>query len=221
MHIIIIGSQGSGKGTQADLLESEFGLVKLSTGDLFRRAIEAGSELGIQVEQWLNSGSLVPDEITLGLVESELARLDAPGAKGIVFDGFPRTKRQAESLDQLLDRRGETIQSVIELSVPEDVVIKRLAGRRVCRNCGATYHVDSRPPAFEGVCDKCGGELYQRDDDKPDAIRKRLGNYKELTRPLLDLYRERGIVNQVDGNQDVQKVHKAIVAAVAPAPVRQ
>lgn len=216
MNIIIIGPQGSGKGTQADLLGPKIGAVKLSTGDLFRAEIAAESPLGLKVKEILASGALVSDDITLGIVDKRLDQLAADGICGVIFDGFPRTAAQAEGLDQLLAARGQSVDRVIELSVPEAVLVERMSSRRVCSTCGANQTVAA---GAQGSCEKCGGRLVQRPDDEPDAIRKRLSLYNELTKPLLDFYGKRGLVSTIDGNQDVETVQASIVDALAATPV--
>ncbi|MCC6674936.1 MAG: adenylate kinase [Thermomicrobiales bacterium] len=219
MNIIIIGPQGSGKGTQADRLGPRIGAVKLSTGDLFRAEIAAESPLGLQVKEILASGSLVSDDITLAIVADRLDNIAAEGIGGVIFDGFPRTLAQAEGLDRLLADRGQTIDRVVELAVPESVLIERMSGRRVCASCGANQNVSGQSSDVTATCDKCGGELIQRPDDMPEAISKRLQLYNDLTKPLLDFYGSRGLVVTIDGNQDVEAVQQAIVDALAAVPV--
>ncbi len=219
MNIIIIGPQGSGKGTQADRLGPRIGAVKLSTGDLFRAEIAAESPLGLQVKEILASGSLVSDDITLAIVADRLDNIAAKGIGGVIFDGFPRTLAQAEGLDRLLADRGQTIDRVVELAVPESVLIERMSGRRVCASCGANQNVSGQSSDVTATCDKCGGELIQRPDDMPEAISKRLQLYNDLTKPLLDFYGSRGLVVTIDGNQDVEAVQQAIVDALAAVPV--
>lgn len=219
MNIIIIGPQGSGKGTQSDRLGARVGAVKLSTGDLFRAEIAAESPLGLQVKEILASGALVSDDITLGIVANRLDQIAAEGIGGVIFDGFPRTAAQAEGLDQLLTARGQSVDRVIELAVPEDVLIGRMSSRRVCSNCGANQTVQPGTADASVTCSKCGSELVRRPDDEPDAIRKRLQLYNELTRPLLDFYGSRGLVTTIDGNQDVESVQTAIVDALEATPV--
>lgn len=219
MNIIIIGPQGSGKGTQADRLGPRIGAVKLSTGDLFRAEIAAESPLGLQVKEILASGSLVSDDITLAIVADRLDNIAAKGIGGVIFDGFPRTLAQAEGLDRLLADRGQTIDRVVELAVPESVLIERMSGRRVCASCSANQNVSGQSSDVTATCDKCGGELIQRPDDMPEAISKRLQLYNDLTKPLLDFYGSRGLVVTIDGNQDVEAVQQAIVDALAAVPV--
>jgi adenylate kinase len=219
MNVIIIGPQGSGKGTQAELLGPKIGAVKLSTGDLFRSHIADETPLGLKVKEILASGNLVSDDITLSMVAERLDAIAGEGIHGIIFDGFPRNEAQAEGLDELLGERGQHIDAVIELSVPEDVLIERMSGRRVCAHCGTAYNLAFQTTRVPGICDKCGGELVQRPDDEPDAIRRRLQLYNDQTKPLLDFYRSRGLLTTVDGNQNVKCVQQAIVDALAAAPV--
>jgi adenylate kinase len=214
MHVILMGPQGAGKGTQADVVGPRLGLSKLSTGELFRAAIAADSELGREIKGPYDRGELIPDDLTLGLVEERLEELDDdPEIRGALFDGFPRTRAQAEGLDTVLAKRGERIDSVVEISVPRDVLIERLAGRRVCPNCGATYHVIFNPPKVDNICDRCGSRLIQRDDDTPEAIGRRLDLYDEKTAPLVAFYDERGLLKRVSGEQSIDDVTEDILAA--------
>lgn len=221
MNIIMIGPQGSGKGTQADLLGPKIGAVKLSTGDLFRAHIVDETPLGLKVKEILAAGHLVSDDITLAMVAERLDTIAANRVSGVIFDGFPRTEAQAEGLDELLRERGQEIDHVIELAVPESVLIERMSGRRVCTSCGASYNLAFQSTKVPGVCDKCGGELVQRPDDMPEAIHKRLQLYSEMTKPLLDFYGKRGLVATIDGNKDVETVQQAIVDAIAASTVDQ
>ncbi|MGE3798322.1 MAG: adenylate kinase [Thermomicrobiales bacterium] len=216
MYIVLIGPQGSGKGTQADLLVNRFGLMKISTGELFRAEIKAGTELGALVSGILDAGDLVPNDITIAIVEGRLKEIDAGAASGAVFDGFPRNTGQAEALDEALAARGKAIDLVVEIAVSEATLVHRLSGRRVCSVCGAVYHVDHAPPAVAGICDKCGGSLEQRADDTPEAIQRRLSIYREMTKPLVDFYGARGIVRRVEGDQAVEAVAQEI-ARLVPA----
>ena len=214
-----MGAQGSGKGTQAARIGPRLNLVKVATGDLFRAAIAARSELGRQVQAILESGNLVPDELTNAIVRVRLQQIAAEKAKGEVagalFDGYPRTEAQARALDEILAELGESLTAVVELVVPREVLIERLAGRRVCESCGAVYHVSADPPRVEGVCDRCGGTLVQREDDTPEAIARRLALYDQMTAPLLSYYEERGLLARVDGNEDIETVERAILDAIA------
>lgn len=219
MYVILMGAQGSGKGTQAALIGPRLNLVKVATGDLFRAAIAAKSELGLQVQSILEAGDLVPDELTNAIVKVRLSQIAASKAKdegvaGALFDGFPRTDAQARALDEILAGQGESLTAVVEIVVPRDNLIERLSGRRTCESCGAVYHVVADPPKVDGICDKCGGKLVQREDDTPQAIARRLALYDELTAPLLSYYREKGVLEQVDGDQDIQQVEQAILDAI-------
>lgn len=219
MYVILMGAQGSGKGTQAAIIGPELKLVKVATGDLFRAAIAQGSELGLQVQSLIESGNLVPDELTNAIVQVRLAQIAAQKNKGdevagALFDGFPRTEPQARALDEILANQGEQLTAVIEIDVPRDKLITRLAGRRTCESCGTVYHVETDPPQVEGICDKCGGSLLQREDDTPAAISRRLAIYDDQTRPLLDYYRERGVLKTVNGDQDIQTVTADILDAI-------
>jgi adenylate kinase len=222
MHIILMGPQGVGKGTQAEIVGPRLGLAKLSTGELFRAAIAADSPLGREVKGPYDRGELIPDELTLGLVEERLDELDGdPDVKGALFDGFPRTRNQAEGLDMVLAKRGERLAAVVEIDAPRDTLVQRLSGRRVCQCCGATYHVEFNPPKQPDVCDRDDCRLIQREDDTPDAIRRRLALYDQLTAPLLDFYRERGQLTKVNGDRPIEEVTQAILAAIDRTAARQ
>ena len=220
MHVILIGPQGSGKGTQAAILAPRAHLVHLSTGDMFRQAIGAMTPVGVEVKGILDRGDLVPDPLTVRLVAERLARISAAtsggeAARGALFDGFPRTVAQAEGLAMMLDDRGERLQAVVELVVPLERLVARLSGRRVCPTCGTAYHVEFHPPAVDGICDVCGGIPVQRDDDQPEPIRRRLSLFFEQTAPVLTYYRERGMLDQVDGDRPIGDVTTAIEAVMA------
>ena len=222
MYVILMGPQGSGKGTQAGRLAPRLGLVPIATGELFRGAIAADTPLGRRIKDIYDRGELVPDDLTVRLVEEkldEVARQQELGeaVRGALFDGFPRTRAQAEALDATLARRSATISVVIQIEVPFETLVARLAGRRVCKRCGAVYHVDFNPPSRPGVCDRCGGEVMQREDDRAEAVEKRLSLYFRETEPLLTYYRERGILAAVDGNQPIDVVTEDIARAVAVA----
>jgi adenylate kinase len=221
MHVILMGAQGAGKGTQAERIAPRYKLAHLSTGELFRAAVANDTALGRLAKGYLDRGELVPDDVTIGIVDEKLQKIanQAPEVQGALFDGFPRTAAQAEGLDRLLAKRGEPISSVIEVSVPREKLVSRLAGRRVCQNCGATYHVEFNPPSKEGVCDRCGGPLIQRPDDTPEAINRRLDIYFAQTEPLLDYYKARGLLKRVNGDQPIDEVTDAIAAAIDEAPV--
>jgi adenylate kinase len=222
MNVILMGPQGAGKGTQADLVGPRLGLAKLSTGELFRAAIAAESDLGRAIKEPYDRGELITDDLTLGIVEERLElHDDDPAIRGALFDGFPRTRAQAEGLDVVLEKRGERIDSVVEITVRRDELIERLAGRRVCPNCGATYHVHFNPPRSPDICDRCGGTLIQREDDTPEAIGRRLDLYDQKTAPLIDFYDRRGLVKRVSGEQSIDDVTEDIIAAIEQTAARQ
>lgn len=218
-HVILMGAQGAGKGTQAELLGPELNLYHLSTGEAFRAAISAKTELGVLAKQYLDRGDLVPDDVTLGIVAARLDRIaseQGPERKdGALFDGFPRTLSQAEGLTTELAERGQSLLAVIEISVPRDELIERLSGRRVCPTCGAVYHVTFNPPAVPGICDRDGTQLEQREDDTPEAIARRLNLYFEMTAPLLEYYGIRGLLETVDGRKSISDVHEDIRSAIS------
>ena len=214
-YVVLMGAPGAGKGTQAATLAQKLGLLHLATGDLFREAVGKGTELGRQAKAYMDRGTLVPDELTIALVEERLAKTDA--ANGAVLDGFPRTLEQARALDQSLARRGETVEKAVNIEVSEEAVVARLAGRCLCRQCQASYHVLHNPPKQAGKCDVCGGELYQRTDDKPETVRARLEVYRDMTAPLIEYYRQAGKLAAVNGEQDIENVQKVILAALGDA----
>lgn len=219
MYVILMGAQGSGKGTQAERIGPELKLVKVATGDLFRSAIAQQSELGLQVKSIIEAGNLVPDELTNAIVQVRLSQIadqrkSGDDVDGALFDGFPRTEAQARALDDILASQNVALNAVVEIDVPREKLVARLGGRRTCENCGAVYHVESDPPAVEGICDKCGGKLIQREDDKPEAIKRRLALYDSSTKPLLDYYRSKGILVTVNGDQQIDTVTEEILAAV-------
>jgi adenylate kinase len=219
MHVILMGPQGVGKGTQASRIAERVRLSHLSTGELFRAAIKAGTPLGQMAKSILDAGNLVPDDVTLGIVEARLDEIAAEGSagsnvQGALFDGFPRTIPQAEGLDRMLEQRGESIQAVVEITAPRDVLVERLSGRRVCPNCGWTYHIEFNPPKVDSICDNCGHTIIQRDDDTPEAIERRLSLYDEQTAPLLAYYAERGLLKTVDGNRDVERVSEDLIRTI-------
>ena len=212
MYIVFLGAPGAGKGTQAASVARKLKLVHIATGDLFRQALERGTELGLAAKAYMEKGVLVPDQITIGMV---LERISAPDSGvGAVFDGFPRNLKQAEALDEALARQGKAIDKAVHIGVSEEALLKRLGGRRVCRQCQAPCHVSDSPPRVEGRCDKCGGELYQRPDDSEESIKKRLEVYSDETTPLIDYYRRAGKLLEVAGEGGVEAVGKRIVAAL-------
>jgi len=208
MHLLLMGPPGAGKGTQAARLVEKFLVPHISTGDIFRLAVREGTPLGLQAKKYIEAGQLVPDMVVIGVVRERLALSDCQ--KGFILDGFPRTEQQAKALDEMLAENQKSIDRVINIAVPEEELVRRIAGRRVCRNCGATYHVDfsfSTP----GKCPKCGGELYQRDDDREEIVRKRLGAYFAWTVPLIAYYRRQGKFAEVDGMASMDEVFAAII----------
>lgn len=215
MRLILFGPPGAGKGTQAQLLSSRLGVPQIATGDILREAVREGTELGRLAKQYMDRGELVPDDVVIGIVEERLRRPDC--ARGFILDGFPRTIKQAEALDEILARMGVKLDAVINLEVDEEEVVRRLANRRTCRSCGAVYHLIFNPPRREGVCDRCGGPLYQRDDDREETVRNRLKVYREQTQPLLRYYEERGLLRNVNGNLSIEEVFNGILRAIGLA----
>jgi adenylate kinase len=221
-HIILMGPQGSGKGTQSERVRERLHLASVATGELFRAAIKGGTELGQRIKAIYDRGELIPDELTIELVDERLSQIAAERAsgqdvRGALYDGFPRTAGQADALDRLLERRGEGITAVVAIDVPREALIERLSGRRVCSVCGRVYNVVSDPPKVAGRCDVEGGELIQRADDTPDAVAKRLDLYDVETAPLAERYAERGLLARVNGDQQIDAVTEEIVAAVREA----
>ena len=212
-YIVLIGPPASGKGTQAVMLRELLDLPHVASGDLFRENLKNETELGRQAKVYMDRGDLVPDDVTIAMVMERLSRPDCAG--GAILDGFPRTIAQAEALDRALAELGHEISVVPYFSVPEEELVARVSGRRLCRVCGGSYHVRFSPPQQPGVCDNDGGELYQRDDDKPETVRKRLQVYWEQTSPLIDYYREKGILAEINGDQSIDAVAAELRAALA------
>ena len=212
MQIILVGAPGAGKGTQAASLAADLQVAHVASGDLFRDAVKAGTPLGLQAKGYMDKGELVPDDVTIGLVLERLKEPDA--AHGVILDGFPRTRRQAEALDEALRTSGRRIDRVVYLEVPDEVLLGRLSGRWICRDCGRSYHELFNPPTTPGVCDACGGTLYQRDDDKRETALRRLEVYFKDTAPLIDYYRDLGMLAQVNGDQSVDEVRQDLLDAV-------
>ena len=209
MKIIMLGAPGAGKGTQAKQIADKYSIPHLSTGDIFRANIKNGTELGKKAKQYMDQGALVPDELTCDLVMDRIQQDDCKN--GFVLDGFPRTIPQAEALDAALGKINEKMDYAIDVDVPDENIVNRMSGRRACLNCGATYHLISIPPKVEGICDRCGSEIVLREDDKPETVQKRLKVYHEQTQPLIDYYKNQGILKSVDGTQPMDEVFKAIV----------
>ena len=204
MKIIMLGAPGAGKGTQAKKIAEKYGIPHISTGDIFRANIKNGTELGKKAKTYMDEGLLVPDELVVDLVVDRVQQEDCKN--GYVLDGFPRTIPQAEALDKALNGLGEHLDYALNVDVPDENIVKRMAGRRACISCGATYHVVYAAPKTEGICDVCGSELVLRDDDKPETVTKRLGVYHEQTKPLIDYYAEEGILKTIDGTQNLEVV---------------
>ena len=205
----MLGAPGAGKGTQAKRIAEKYDIPHISTGDIFRENIKNGTELGNKAKAYMEAGDLVPDELVLELIMDRFEKEDC--ANGYVLDGFPRTIPQAEALDEALDAKGQTIDNVIDVDVPDEHIIKRMAGRRTCAHCGAIFHLEHMPPKIEGKCDQCGGHLMMREDDLPDTVIARLKTYHEQTQPLKDYYGAKGLVHSVDGTQDREVVFGEVV----------
>ena len=209
MKIIMLGAPGAGKGTQAAKIAAKYQIPHISTGDIFRANLKAGTELGKKAKEYMDQGLLVPDELVVDLVVDRVQQDDCKN--GYVLDGFPRTIPQAEALDKALAEFGDKIGYAIDVNVPDENIVKRMGGRRACVGCGATYHLVYAPTKTEGICDVCGKELILRDDDKPEIVQKRLNVYHEQTQPLIDYYTKAGILKTVDGTVDINDVFAAIV----------
>jgi adenylate kinase len=207
MNVILLGPPGAGKGTQAEGLSNYLEVPHVASGDLFRDHLNRKTPLGQSAQEYMDKGRLVPDEVTIAMIRERLGQSDCePGA---VLDGFPRTLEQAEGLTEMFSEFGRELDAVIYISVPDDVLVQRLSGRRICRGCQTPYHVDYKPPEVEGVCDQCGGKLYQRDDDSPDTVRSRLQVYHKQTEPLCDYYSERQKLYEIDGSGAIDTVKQA------------
>jgi adenylate kinase len=204
IRLILMGAPGCGKGTQAKKLEERYNIVQLSTGDMLRAAIREGTDVGRSAKEYMDKGALVPDEVIIGVMKDRLGKGDV--TNGYILDGFPRTLGQAEALSTLLDELRQPLTAAVVLKVNEDEVVKRLTGRRTCKQCGTGYHVEFNPPKQDGVCDKCDGELYQRDDDNEKTIRQRLSVYNEQTSPLITYYEERGLLKEVEGVGSIDEI---------------
>jgi len=208
LRLIVFGPPGAGKGTQAERIAKKFGIPHVATGDVLREAVAKKTELGVKARGYMERGELVPDGIVVGIVEERLRRPDCK--RGFVLDGFPRTLAQAEALDEMLKNLETKIDAVINLETSEGEIVKRLSNRRTCRVCGAVYHLIFNPPKNPGRCDACNGELYQREDDKEEVIKKRLKVYRTQTKPIIQHYQERGVLRTVDGNKSIDEVSKTI-----------
>ncbi len=210
MNMILLGPPGAGKGTQAGLLIKAYGFLHVSTGDMLREAIKEGSEIGLKAQEYMNRGELVPDEVVTKLVTERMKKEDAQ--KGVILDGFPRTVKQAESLDKALKEEDRKIDVVLYMKTSEDVAVQRLSGRRVCPKCGKNYHVTNIPPLNEGICDTCKVELLLRDDDQPETVKNRLKVYEESTASLIQYYKDKGLLREVNGDITAEELFEKIDA---------
>lgn len=211
MRVVLFGPPGSGKGTQASLLKEKYGLAHIATGDILREAVANKTEVGLKAKSYMDRGELVPDDVVIAIVKDKLQSI---GEVGFILDGFPRTIAQAEALDRALVELGKPLDAVVNLQVDEEELVRRLSGRRVCPSCGEPYHLESKPPKVDEVCDKCGTALLQREDDKPEAIRNRLRVYREQTEPVLGYYASRGILKNIDAVGEIEQIASRIVDAV-------
>ena len=212
MKLLITGRPGAGKGTQAVNIKEYYNIPHISTGDMFRAAMKAGTKMGLLAKSYMEKGQLVPDEVTIGIVEDRLSEADCKD--GFLLDGFPRNLAQAEALDKFLTKNGIKLDAVLDVNVAQSVLVRRMVGRRVCKNCGATYHVEFNKPLKDGICDNCGSNLIQRPDDTEATAVNRLAVYDEQTAPLLDYYKKQGILKTVDGDQPFDKVFEDIKAVL-------
>jgi adenylate kinase len=210
MNLVLMGLPGAGKGTQAEKIVEKYGVPHISTGDMFRAAMKDETELGLKAKSFMDKGELVPDEVTIGIVNERLAKADC--AEGFLLDGFPRTVAQAEALEDILAGLNRKIDYVINVEVDQGILMGRLTGRRICKSCGATYHLEFNPPSQEDKCDRCGGELYQRADDNAETVQNRLNVNVKQTAPLLAFYSEKGYLKNINGQQDINVVFEDIDA---------
>ncbi len=216
LRLVLLGPPGAGKGTQASNLAAHLGVPHISTGDMFREAAASGTELGALVSSYMESGGLVPDDVTISVVRRRLSLEDC--GMGFILDGFPRTLPQARALDETLEEMDATLDAVVNISVPDEVLVRRSSGRRTCSRCGRTYHLEYDPPEREGLCDDCGGELVHRSDDREETVLQRLHVYGERTAPLVDYYRSRSLLRTVDGDSSIDEVFERIRSALEAAP---
>lgn len=215
MYILLMGPPGAGKGTQAEKLIRDYGIPQISTGDMFRAAVKSGTALGKEAKSYMDKGQLVPDSVTVGIVKERLSQEDVKS--GWILDGFPRTTQQASSLDAILHELGISLTAVLSIKANKDDLVKRISGRLVCKSCGASFHKEFRAPKVEGVCDNCGGELYQRADDNEATVAERLSVYESATAPLIDYYKVSGKYYEIDGDQSMDKVYDDIKEALKKA----
>lgn len=212
MNLIFLGPPGAGKGTQAKMVTEKYGFPQISTGDILRQAVKEKTPMGVKAKEFMDAGKLVPDEVVIGIINDRLHEADCK--KGFILDGFPRTVPQAEALNRLLEKMGTRIDAVIDLAVDENILVERLTGRRTCKNCGMGYHITFSPASKAGVCDKCGGELYQRDDDNEATVIKRFKVYKEQSELLGAHYSANGRYRKIDGTAPMEQVYKRIVEII-------
>ncbi len=208
MNIILLGPPGAGKGTQAGKIIEKYKIPQISTGDILRAAVREGTELGKEAQKYMNEGKLVPDSVVIGIIRDRLKEDDCKN--GYLLDGFPRTIAQAEELDNILSEMNSSLDCVISIEVLDEEIIQRITGRRMCKECGAVYHIKYSPPSKDGICDKCGGNLYQRDDDKEETVRERLEVYKKQTEPLKEYYNKKGILKEVEGTGSIDSIFASI-----------
>ncbi|EGQ3873816.1 adenylate kinase [Staphylococcus pseudintermedius] len=209
MNIILMGLPGAGKGTQASEIIKKYPIPHISTGDMFRKAIKDETELGKEAKSYMDRGELVPDEVTVGIVKERISEDDAK--KGFLLDGFPRTIEQAEALNSILEELGRTIDAVVNIEVPEEELMNRLTGRRICETCSTTYHLVFNPPKVEGICDIDGGKLYQREDDNPETVANRLEVNVKQSKPILEFYNQKGLLKNIDGSKHIDEVTSDVI----------
>jgi len=212
LRLVLLGPPGAGKGTQASAIVKKYNIPHISTGDIFRENIKQGTELGKKAKEYIDKGLLVPDDIVVSIVKDRILEEDCKN--GFLLDGFPRTLNQGEALDDELSQMNLKLDKVININVEKEVLIERTIGRRICKDCGATYHIKFNPPVKEGICDNCGGKLYQRDDDTQETVEKRIEVYQKQTKPLIDYYTKKGLILNVDGTKKISEIFDEIVEAL-------